>query len=304
MAGISDVGFRADTFNFENMRKLEETWDTISQRLYLAVELLASFGLSRDNIDAGMVLIPVAYYVHRRDLDDRYLASAKTAEDRQRVRDWTIRALLMPGIFGSGLDTLLARVRRAIDESGADGFPSGAIEHAMAAMGKSLRFDPQTVDELANSAYGQPDTFALLSIVYGHVDPGKTSHVDHIFPRDKLRRDRLRECGYTEEQAERIVRQARDGLGNLQLLPGGENIGKSARLPLEWAREKYADPQALGGYLKENDMAEIPEDLEGFLDFYERRRERLRARLVAVLGRDPGSLFESSSASSPTSASR
>ena len=186
-----------------------------------------------------MVLIPVAYYLHRRDLDDRYLASTATAEDRQRVRDWTIRALLMPGVFGSGLDTLLARLRRVIDEQGADGFPSDAIEDAMAATGKSLRFDPQTVDELANSAYGKPDTFALLSILYGHVDPGRTYHIDHIFPRDKLRRDRLREAGYDEDQVERIVKQARDGLANLQLLPGGENIGKSERLPLEWAREKY-----------------------------------------------------------------
>lgn len=293
MAGISDVGFRADTFNRENMRRLEETWDTISQRLYLAVELLASFGLSRDNIDAGMVLIPVAYYVHRRDLDDRYLASTSAAVDRQRVRDWTVRALLMPGVFGSGLDTLLARIRRVIDDRGADSFPSDAIEDAMAAIGKSLRFDPQTVDELVNSAYGQPDTFALLSILYGHVDPGKTFHVDHIFPRDKLRRDRLREAGYTDDQIERIVRQARDGLANLQLLPGGENIGKSERLPLEWAREKYVDAQALRGYLEQNDMAELPEDLDGFLDFYERRRERLRERLVTVLGREPGSLTES-----------
>jgi len=199
----------------------------------------------------------------------------------------------MPGVFGSGLDTLLARLRRVIDESGGDGFPSEAIEDAMAAMGKSLRFDPQTVDELANSAYGQPDTFALLSIVYGHVDPGKTFHVDHIFPRDKLRRDRLRQADYTEEQVERIVSQVRDGLANLQLLPGGENIGKSERLPLEWAREKYADPLALHGYLEQNDMVDIPEDLAGFLDFYDRRRQRLRERLVAILGREPGSLIES-----------
>jgi len=66
--------------------------------------------------------------------------------------------------------------------------------------GKSLRFDAQTVDELANSAYGQPDTFALLSILYGHVDPAETYHVDHVFPRAKMRRDRLRETGYPEEQ--------------------------------------------------------------------------------------------------------
>jgi len=178
LAGISDVGFRADTFNRENMRKLEEEWPAISGRLYVAVDLLASFGLSRDNIEAGMVLIPVAYYLHRRDLDGRYLVSNSSVRDRQRVRDWTIRSLLMPGIFGSGLDTLLARLRRVIDEHGAADFPSDAIEDAMAATGKSLRFEPPTVDELANSAYGKPDTFALLSIVYGHVDPSRTYHVD------------------------------------------------------------------------------------------------------------------------------
>jgi Protein of unknown function DUF262 len=294
MAGISDVGFRAETFNRDNMHKLEQAWDDISQRLYLAAELLASFGLSRDNIDAGMVLIPVAYYLHRRSLDHRYLASTTTAADRQRLRDWTVRALLMPGIFGSGLDTLLARLRRVIDERGGGGFPSEAIEDAMAAVGKSLRFDPQTVDELVNSSYGQADTFALLSIVYGHVDPGKTFHVDHIFPRDRLRRDRLRQAGYTDDQVERIATQARDALANLQLLPGGENIGKSERLPLEWAQEKYADPHALHGYLEQNDMTDLPQGLDGFLEFFGRRRARLGERLIVVLGREPGSLAEES----------
>jgi hypothetical protein len=292
LAAISDVGFRAETFNRENMHKLEEAWPAISRTLFLAVDLFASFGLSRDNIDAGMVLIPVAYYLHRRQLEDSYLASTASASDRQRVRDWTIRSLLMPGIFGSGLDTLLARLRRAIDEHGAQGFPSDAFEDAMAAAGKSLRFDPQTVDELANSAYGRPDTFALLSILYGHVDPSRAYHVDHVFPRDRLRRDRLREAGYTEDQVERIVKQARDGLANLQLLPGGENIGKSERLPLEWARDKYPNPDALRGYLEQNHMEDIPEDLDGFLGFYEARRDRLRQRLVTVLGREPGSLAE------------
>jgi hypothetical protein len=292
MSGISDIGFRADTFNHANMRKLEEAWDVISHCLYVAVELLASFGLSRDNIDAGMILIPVSYYAHRRTLREQYLVSSHTASDRQRVRDWTLRALLMPGVFGSGLDTLLGRLRRAIDDYGENEFPSSAIEDSMAGMGKSLRFDPQTIDELTDSSYGKPDTFALLSIVYPYIDPSKTFHIDHVFPRDKLRRDRLREAGYGDEDIERIIRHARDGLANLQLLPGGENIGKSARLPLDWAREKYPDPLALQGYLEQNDMLDVPESLDGFLDFYDRRRERLRKRLIDVLGREPGSLVE------------
>ena len=293
IAGISDVGFRAETFNRENMRKLEEMWDTISARLYLATELLASFGLARDNIDARMILIPVAYYLHRRDLDARYLSSTTTAEDRQRVRDWTIRALLMPGVFGSGLDTLLGRLSHAIDDHGSTSFPTDAIEEAMAGMGKSLRFDPQTVEELVGSKYGKPDTFPLLSILYGHVDPSRSYHVDHIFPRAKLGRISLRKAGYDETEVDRIVTQLRDSVANLQLLPGGENIGKSERMPLDWARQKYPQQDALYGYLEQNDMGDLPDELEGFLAFYEQRRDRLRQRLVAVLGNQPGSLAAS-----------
>lgn len=293
MAGISDVGFRADTFNRGNMAKLEQSWDSISRYLYLTAELFSSFGLSRNNIDAGAVLVPVAYYLQRRNLDDRYLSSASTALDRQRVRDWTIRSLLMPGIFGSALDSLLGRLRRMIDEKGADGFPTDSIEEMMAGMGKSLRFDPQTVDELVNSAYGQPDTFALLSILYGHVDVSRAHHVDHIFPRSKLRRDSLKKEGYDDAQVELIVRQYRDGLANLQLLPGGENLGKSGKLPLKWATEMHAhDADSLKGYLEQNDMPDLPAGLDGILTFYSQRRERLRTRLVAVLGREPGSLTE------------
>lgn len=290
IAGVSDVGFRADTFNRENMHRLEDEWDDITQRLYLATELFASFGLSRDTIDAKMVLIPVAYYLKRRNLGESYLAAIGAMEDRERIRDWTMRALLMPGVFGSALDTLLGRLRRVIDDQGADGFPTAAIEESMAAMGKSLRFGPQTVDELTNALYGQPDTFSLLSILYGHVDPSRAYHVDHIFPRARLRRDRLREAGYSEMEIERVIGQARDGLANLQLLPGGENIGKGERLPVEWARQRFPEADRLANYLDQNDMADAPEDLSGFLEFYDGRRERMRARLLSVLGRDPGSL--------------
>jgi hypothetical protein len=292
LAGVSDVGFRADTFNRQNMRALEEQWDDISKTMSLATELLASLGLSRDNIDARMVIVPVAYYLHRRNLDDRYLASNGTVGDRQRVRDWTIRTLLMPGVFGSGLDTLLSRIRRVIDEHGESGFPTDEIEQVMAAMGKSLRFDEATVDALVNSPYGGADTFGLLSILYANVDPAHAYHVDHIFPRAKLRRDRLREAGYSEDEVDFVVKQARDGLANLQLLPGLENIGKSEQMPLVWAKEKYPNPPALAGYLEQNDMADLPEDLAGFKQFYEARRKRLRARLLAVLGSEPGSLSE------------
>jgi hypothetical protein len=277
------------------MRRLEAKWETISGTLCLAAELFSSFGLSRDNINARMILIPVAYYLFRRGLGDRYLSDVGAAADRQRVRDWTVRALLMPGVFGSGVDTLLGRLRRVIDDYGESGFPTDAIEDAMAAMGKTLRFAPGTVDELVNAKYGQPETFALLSILYGNVDPSRAHHIDHIFPRAELRRGELRDAGYGDDDMEYITNKARDGLANLQLLPGPENLEKSAHMPLVWARQKYPDPRSLAGYLEQNDMSDLPEDLSGFRAFFDARRERLRARLLEVLGREPGSLVESTS---------
>ena len=46
------------------------------------------------------------------------------------------------------------------------------------------------------------------------------------------------------------------------------------------------------GCLEQNDMKDLPEDLDGFLDVYEARRGRMRERLISVLGREPGSLIE------------
>jgi hypothetical protein len=113
LAGITDIGFKAKTFDRDNMAKLEARWDDITSTLFRAVELLSAFGLSRDSISANNVIIPVAYYLHRRQLADPYLTSTHHAVDRERVRDWVIRSLVRPGVWGSGPDTLLGRLRGA-----------------------------------------------------------------------------------------------------------------------------------------------------------------------------------------------
>jgi len=291
LAGFQEIGFRARTFTRPNMERLEDAWDDVTSTLYRSVELLASFGLSEHSIAANMVIIPVAYYVHVRGLDDGYLSSAAEAEDRQRVRDWVIRSLLQPGVFGSGLDTLLGRLRRAIDEHGRDGFPSEAIEAEMSALGKSLNFSEGTVDGLIDTRYGRPIVVPLLSILYSHISMRGRYHVDHVFPQALLRPATLRRAGFSDEAVERVSRECRDGLANLQLLPGPENIGKSDKLPLTWATQQYPG-SGLSAYLDQNDMADLPAELPGFTEFYDARRARLRDRLLAVLSRPPGSLDE------------
>jgi hypothetical protein len=78
-----------------------------------------------------------------------------------------------------------------------------------------------------------------------------------------------------------------DELPNLQLLDGIPNIQKQDVMPGEWlAGPHFTSEQAKEHYVEENDLNGLPGDLAGFLEFYDRRQERMAARLRALLA-DP-----------------
>ena len=54
----------------------------------------------------------------------------------------------MPGIWGSGLDTLLRDITESISFNSASGFPLKDIEARMATRGKSLEFGEEQVEDL------------------------------------------------------------------------------------------------------------------------------------------------------------
>jgi len=76
-----------------------------------------------------------------------------------------------------------------------------------------------------------------------------------------------------------------DGLANLQLLPGGPNIEKSAALPSEWlSGPHFASEASRQQYILDNDLLALPENITDFIDFYESRRTELEKRLRKALG--------------------
>jgi hypothetical protein len=122
LTGAGSLRFRIENYDRQRMLDIRDQWEDIKRWLTLAAQLLASFGFSADNLRANSVLHPLVYYVKRRGLDAAYLTSPAHSEDRQIVRGWIIRSMLKPGIWGSGLDTLLTRLRDVIDGQGAEGF--------------------------------------------------------------------------------------------------------------------------------------------------------------------------------------
>lgn len=297
LADVGDVGFKVKNFTTANMATLESKWDEISTSLRIAAELLADFGLSGGTLTADSVLIPVAYYVHRRGLPPTYRVSDKKhdREDRAALRSWVLRSLIARGVWGSGLDTLLRDLRDTIRQEGEGAFPLAAIERAMARRGKSLDVNDALIEDILGLAYGGGRTWAVLATLFDHVDTRMQYHVDHIFPKahiDPRALKTLMNTDGTRRLSDAAIDELvgkRDLLPNLELLPGPENIGKSDAAPDTWIVEHYPGADEYAAFLKANALpSSLPHDVDDFLAFYDSRRATLIARIKDKLQTQAG----------------
>jgi hypothetical protein len=154
LADVGDIAFKVKNFTTANMATLELNWDALSSSLQVAAGILSDFGLSNATLTADSVLIPVAYYVHLRGLTQKYRFSNRDKADRAALRSWVLRSLIVRGVWGSGLDTLLRDLRDTIKKNGADHFPLGAIERTMAVRGKSLDVTDALVEDILALGFG------------------------------------------------------------------------------------------------------------------------------------------------------
>lgn len=284
LAGVPDIAFKVKNFTSANMQLLSDSWDDIAQSLRVATELLSDFGLSAQSVTANSVLIPLAMYVHHRKLTQTYRELPSESQDRAAVREWTLRSLIVPGIWGSGLDQLLRALRETIVAHGGQHFPAAELERTMAARGKSLRVSEEIVDALLDLRYGDATTFPVLAMLFPHVNTRNNHHVDHVVPTAGLTKSALRRAGHSEDEVESIL-LAKDRLPNLELLEGLDNISKSAKMPADWAQEVFPTPDDLAVYRERQAMpAHLPADLNDFSEFYTQRRTMLRERLLRTLG--------------------
>jgi hypothetical protein len=290
MADVRDIGFKVKNFTTTNMAKLEADWDVMSKSLHVAVGLLSDFGLSDGSLTADSVLIPVAYYVHHRGLDHSYRESPKSREDRESLRSWVLRSLIVRGVWGSGLDTLLRDLREIIKTQGDSAFPVAEIERAMSRRGKPLTVTDALVDDILCLSYGKARTFAVLAALFPHVDTRNQFHVDHVFPAALLDKKSLRRqkkddgtTRFTPDEIDKLL-DLRDRLPNLELLPGLENIGKSAKLPEKWLAAEYPSAHDRSAFLERNALPQsLPLSVEEYRDFFDERSAKLAARIHSLL---------------------
>lgn len=285
IADIGNVGFKVDNFNHQNMAILEKRWPDVKRALKVAVQLLASFGFNEKTLRADSAVLPIAYYIAQRKFDSSYVTKSTYASDRSAIRLWLIRSLLKAsGIWGSGLDTLLTALREVIKEHGDDGFPADVAQTVMSRRGKSLIFTDEEISELVEMQYGDKRLFAMLALLFPFVDVRNHFHIDHVFPKSHFTKPRLKKAGVPDEDIDDFQDMV-NGLPNLQLLEGGENIEKLASLPTDWIKKTFKNEANRTNYCKNHLLGDIPESLTDFRKFYETRREALRARIVEMVAK-------------------
>lgn len=283
LTDVPDVGFKLKNFTKPNTAKIETDWENIRQALLLARSLLRSFGFRRETLGSDSVLLPVAYYVRLRELDDTYLTRSADREDRELIRTWVLRSLLKRGIWGSGLDSLLRRLRDVIKRHGGGGFPLAELETAMSALGKSLEIGESELEDIANTRYGEPRAYVALSFLYPHESIDAQIHVDHVIPKTRLSASASRKAGLSE--ADRYwLDEHRDDLANLQPLSEADNTSKSGRGASEWLAERYPNVTTRDALAASRHLVDAPDTAKGARAFIEKRRELQIERLRKILG--------------------
>lgn len=284
LTDIASVGFKVENFTAANMRTLEENWPAVRSALIRTVELAASFGLNGQSLRADSALLPIAYYIYRRNLPQSYTTHTKFANDRLEIRDWLFRSIVKSsGIWGSGLDTLLTALREVIAKSGKDSFPAKKLQQAMAQRGKSLTFEEAEIEDLLHLSYGDRRVFPLLSLMFPFVDFHNQFHIDHVYPRSHFTKRRLIKAGVEPEDVEGLQTQV-DELPNLQLLEGAVNNEKRATMPADWLSDYHPNKKAAQNYRQNHLLGKLGDSVESFETFFAERREKMREELVGLLG--------------------
>lgn len=281
LADIKDVKFKVDNFSSENMAIIENQWGQIADAITLAVKLAAHFGFDEKSLTSTNAIIPIAYFLKSKKLDERILHAKDQASNRNSIKQWLIRALLKT-IFGGTPDNLYPIYRQLIQEND-EAFPLQQIIDRYSGTNKTLDFYQEDIESLLTVNYGSSFAFMLLSLFYP-LNHDYEFHQDHIHPKNQFTNKRLEDLGITSTDTQEAFIERANRLPNLQLLQATPNMEKSGKMLKNWIASAYPNLNQCQQY---KDMHLIPTsqslDFENFLEFYDAREKLIRNRLYEIL---------------------
>jgi len=274
-----DVKYNVSNFTSQSISDIERNWPAIKDSIERTFQFLNGLGITADNLTSLNAVLPIAWYLFHSPSVTLRGSSIFDQQNARGIQRWLVNSLLM-GVFAGTSDRTISHARATLSSSIQTdrNFPEAQLYHALAIGGRLTRLDDRAVEDLFELGYGKPKTFLALSLLYNNLDWGGTVyHVDHIIPQARAARRVLMGMNIPEHKI-REINAAVNRLGNLQLLPGQENLGKGD-MPFEAWITSRSD-----GY-REHHMIDDTPDLwtATMLPDFVRGRERLiRQRLLAL----------------------
>lgn len=282
LSDFSDIAFKVDNFNKQNMMKIESRWDDIKKSIKQAVLLVSSFGYSGETLTSNNALIPLAYYLLINGMPDNFVDSGTTRANRERMKKWLIRSLLKK-VFSGQPDNVLRPIREILKANGSNEFPLDEIFDRFKGTNKSIHFTNDDIDEfLLRLKYGKSDTLSTLMLLYPSLDFSNKFHVDHMYPKSKFTKVFLREQGVPEDALDWYIGTVND-ISNLQLLAAQLNEEKLAINFNDWFNAQYQTESDKYQYRSLNYLPEIDYTYENYPLFIEERKKLLKTQLRKVL---------------------
>ena len=284
---VADLETRFSTANFtaDNMKKIEKRWPEIIAAIRTTVELLVSFGLSAETLPSANAVVPIVYHVAQRGNPAGFTTKSVHATERAQIRRWLLAALLMRAFTGQP-DSILRYVRDVLrTHADQPGFPGAAIVDALDRSQRPMRVTEADLDRFLDESYGGGYAFSTLGLLYPSLDFRNVFHEDHLHPQAGFTAPRLAKAGITTPEQQAAYRERRDGIPNLQLLDGTLNQEKSRTALGEWLDDRFAGkPSERQHYMTLHYIPDVDLSFSNFIEFTDRRRELMRARLRAELG--------------------
>ncbi|GAA9568919.1 hypothetical protein HpHA65_13880 [Helicobacter pylori] len=259
----SNTTFELKNFNKNNIKKIEENWEKITESIYNAAKLLETFGYAK-YLGSAYILSTLAYFYFLRQKMDK--------NDEEQALKF-VRNAQITSYFTPSTDTKLSIIAHNIKEARAfEAFNHNLAKHQTCPL-------KITNDVIEGMVFFDRHSrvFPVLQILYPNLNYKNTTfHIDHIYPKSKFKKE--------NEKLDKGFYVCGNHLYNLQLLEGQENSAKKDKDPEVWLKEEYKNEKAIEEYKKRNYIdPKLKLEWENIKEFRKKREEAIIKRLKEVL---------------------
>jgi Protein of unknown function DUF262 len=188
------VAYRVNSFQSNNVQKIQESWSKISDSIDKTINLLLEFGFNSSLLTSQNSTIIIAYYIYKDGLLDN--------NSKSNIRKYLIHAMLK-NIYGSSQEALLSRLREEFreEQTSEDGQKTYSLKsknfnfNTLAQLDlpnrRSLSVTNADLDQFLTYKKGY-QSFLILSLLYPNLKYQQVQfHQDHIHPAANFQRKNL-----------------------------------------------------------------------------------------------------------------